>query len=179
MKRLHGFTLVEVVVVISIITILAGIGVASYASTQRAARDKDRQADVEVIAAAMETYYDQNGSYPSHAQVALPASSEIEYIDADFGLPFLKQTLRLDAAALVAPGVDDTESSIIVGSNASSNPADRSQYVYYATSDNGDACTTPADWSPAPGYSMCEKFTLKYMLESDESVTTVTSKYGN
>ncbi len=49
-----GFTLVELLVVISIIAILAVVGLTIFTSTQKNARDARRRADVDAIANALE-----------------------------------------------------------------------------------------------------------------------------
>lgn len=53
-----GFTLVELMVAISIVAVLATIGFSLFQSTQSTARDAKRRADVDAIAAALETRYD-------------------------------------------------------------------------------------------------------------------------
>lgn len=66
MKRfiLRGFTLVELLVVISIITILAGLTVSTVGYAQRkAARDRAR-AEVSALEVALESYKIDNGDYP-------------------------------------------------------------------------------------------------------------------
>lgn len=52
-----GFTLVELLVVVSIIAILAVIGIVVFTQVQKNARDARRQADIEAISTALETHY--------------------------------------------------------------------------------------------------------------------------
>lgn len=63
-SRSHGFTLMEIVIVIGITGILASSGYASYIATQRNSRDGRRKADLETIRQALEMYKSENGSYP-------------------------------------------------------------------------------------------------------------------
>lgn len=62
-----GFTLVELLVVISIIGILATITMASLNAARAKSRDVRRKQDIESIQTALEMYYDAYGGYPSSA----------------------------------------------------------------------------------------------------------------
>lgn len=61
-----GFTLLELLVVIGIISILVAVGSTSYSAAQKKARDARRKADLRSVKNAMEQYYTLcNGSYPA------------------------------------------------------------------------------------------------------------------
>lgn len=60
----HGFTLVELAVVIGVLGILATVGVMSYVQVQRQSRDSQRQSDMTVLQNELEKFYDANGVYP-------------------------------------------------------------------------------------------------------------------
>lgn len=62
--RSHGFTLVELLIVITIIGILAGIGIGSYIGQLVKARDTRRKADLEQIRSALEMYWADCNIYP-------------------------------------------------------------------------------------------------------------------
>ncbi|MBI2020050.1 prepilin-type N-terminal cleavage/methylation domain-containing protein [Candidatus Daviesbacteria bacterium] len=55
-----GFTLVELLVVITIIAILATIGLTIYTSAQKQARDAKRRSDIDAIAQTMEINYSRS-----------------------------------------------------------------------------------------------------------------------
>lgn len=63
MKK-KGFTLVELLVVISIISVLATIGLAVYNGVLKNARDVKRVDDLKSLKAALELYYQTNKQYP-------------------------------------------------------------------------------------------------------------------
>lgn len=67
-RESKGFTLVELLVVITIIAILSVIGLTIYTSTLKSARDARRLADLRDLKNALEQYYAQNQQYPVTAQ---------------------------------------------------------------------------------------------------------------
>ncbi len=58
-----GFTLVELLVVITIIAILSVIGVTVFTGIQKNARDTKRKGDVNAISKALEAKYSNIGAY--------------------------------------------------------------------------------------------------------------------
>ena len=64
-KNLLGFTLVELLVVISIIGILSSFAVVSLNSARQKARDALRKGDIAQLRTALEMYYDDYLSYPA------------------------------------------------------------------------------------------------------------------
>jgi prepilin-type N-terminal cleavage/methylation domain-containing protein len=56
-KNTKGFTLVELLVVITVIAILSIIGLTVFSGLQKSARDAKRRADVDAIAKALEIKY--------------------------------------------------------------------------------------------------------------------------
>ena len=66
----RGFTLVELLVVVSIIGLLAAVVTVSSASARAQGRDTKRQADLQLVAAAIELYRLETRSYPGPASAA-------------------------------------------------------------------------------------------------------------
>lgn len=63
-KLAQGFTLIEMLVVISIIGILAVLISANLNSARSRARDTERKSDIKNIETALRLYYNDYGSYP-------------------------------------------------------------------------------------------------------------------
>jgi len=64
LKHRFGFTLIELMVVISIIGILSAIVYASFGTSRKIARDDIRKTDLKNLQVAIELYKAQNGHYP-------------------------------------------------------------------------------------------------------------------
>ncbi len=61
-----GFTLLELLVVISIIAILISVGMTSFATAQKKGRDAKRKGDIKSVQNALEQYYSVCGyQYPT------------------------------------------------------------------------------------------------------------------
>ncbi len=76
----QGFSLMELLISVSIIAILVAIGVASYATINRQSRDTKRKSDMEQIRSALEMYRADNGSYPGAGSgnwVAASSSTDV------------------------------------------------------------------------------------------------------
>ena len=74
-KNIFGFTLLEMLVVIGIISVLTAMGAVSYSTAQKKARDAKRKVDLGVIKNAMEQYYMLcTGLYPEDAGGKVPGT---------------------------------------------------------------------------------------------------------
>jgi type II secretion system protein G len=60
-----GFTLVELLVVITILGILATIGLVAFTSSQARARDAQRKSNLKEISSSLELFYSDYGKYPN------------------------------------------------------------------------------------------------------------------
>lgn len=149
-----GFTLVEVIVVIVVIVVLVTIAAFGINRYQADGRDAQRTVNTTTIADSLEKYYDENGEYPSCAQLTAPASAVSSKTGALAGI---------DSSALITPkAASGTTNSIQCSDLASTADGDYFAYI----GDGSDSCNTVS----------CLKFTIKYIDESDGTVKTINSR---
>ncbi|MBI2019142.1 prepilin-type N-terminal cleavage/methylation domain-containing protein [Candidatus Daviesbacteria bacterium] len=71
-KSSRGFTLVELLITVSIIAILSAIGLIVYSAVIKQGRDSKRQSDLRSIQSALEQYYSDQFYYPSSITINSP-----------------------------------------------------------------------------------------------------------
>lgn len=76
MKQTKSFTVIEILIVVSIVTILATLGFSTYSSVQKKARDARRTSDLEIIRAGIEQYRSNNNDYPTALPYPAVAGNE-------------------------------------------------------------------------------------------------------
>ncbi len=77
LHKLHarkGFTLLELLVVISIIGVLIGLASVSFTTAQRKARNAKRRADIKAVQNAFEQYYAGSNAYSTNCTTMASAS---------------------------------------------------------------------------------------------------------
>lgn len=135
MRFRTGFTLIELLITITIIAILSAIGLVSYTTFVKNARDAKRQSDLKFIQSALEQYHADQKYYP---------------LDGEF----------IVGNPLKDPSGDKTYLAQIPGESQSSQP----QYSYQAdpaNCDNAtDKCTSyclfiQIEGTPSPFDSRC------------------------
>ena len=154
--RIHGFTLVELIVVIAIIGILAAITIVGLTRYQADTRDARRQSSATVIAEALEKYYDNNGEYPSCSAIS------------GAGATVAKNTLAgLDQTALLVPTASSSETNSIKCNSAGNILTINGLDFYEYVGDNSTSCNAAGS---------CLSFKLKYKAESNAEIKTITSR---
>ncbi len=64
-KSQSGFTIIELLIVIAIIAILAGVVLVNFQGAQAKARDTQRVSNMSALQAKLEEYYGTNNGYPN------------------------------------------------------------------------------------------------------------------
>jgi prepilin-type N-terminal cleavage/methylation domain-containing protein len=159
----RGFTIVELIIVITIMAILLVLAVVNLRGTQISARDDERKTDTESIALNLEIYYN-NSAYSASSAIRYPSTGLIGAETTN--LP------DIDPRVLTTPGA--TSSSLVAATNAVQTVAGvtpqptTAQYVYQPIDGTGALCVG--------GATQCRKFNLYYRLEANNTVYMRMSK---
>jgi len=165
MKR-RGFTIIELIIVVTIMGILLTIGVVNLRGSQANGRDAERKVDVDTIALHLETYYTSGtdgsttiGTYPS------------TIITSDVYSSVIASLRDIDVKSITSPGVDDPANSFTSATNntqtkdgvmpkpyTSTDVINQYNYIYQPIQSDGTLCTT--------ALQECRKFNLYYKLEN-------------
>lgn len=156
LKRLQkGFTIVELLIVIVVIGILAGLVITTFNGIQKKGRDTERETDIKALHGQVEAYYAQNGKYPSLAELNDKAAG-------GFVLTNLK---GLDKEAFRDPNAATTYFTMVAAPAAGS-------YAYAATPSGCDNTAVGGD---------CTAYTMTATLEGtiNGSATYVKTSLNN
>lgn len=151
-KLARGFTLIEMLVVISIIGILATLVAANLNSARSRARDAQRKSDIKNISTALRIYYNDKGSYPandgSNQMIACdPGTTSCVWgTEWNIGTTVYMQTLPKDPLSS-AQNYRYTMGSVI-------DPSDTDSYILQACLENG------SDTNGVPSGNLCTSGTM-------------------
>ena len=152
-----GFTVVEIVVVITIIVILSAISIVGYRSLQANARDNTRSANAAVISAGLEKFYEKNGAYPS----VISLSNGVSYNTG----AIVAAKLGISEKNLLMPNMPTTTTNGIASGTTPVN-----NYLMYEASS-----VTNNSWCQTNTIGGCERYTLRYQEESSGTVVVIES----
>lgn len=161
MGRNTGFTIVELLVTLTIMVILITLATVNLMDSLTGGRDVERESDVQNIISFQEGLYERNSaSYFPTSAVAAGADAWYPNID--------KNNLR-------APGVVSPANSLVAATNTVQTTSGvlpqptTTTYVYQPLTKDGLIC------GPAlMGY--CRKFNIYFLRESDGVVVMLSSK---
>lgn len=95
-RRLPGFTIIEMMVVMAIMGILFTLAAGGLVASQQKSRDARRKSDLAQIAIAIETYFNDKGEYPLSDQSfklvtdgCTGGGAQQETIQCDWGSPLV------------------------------------------------------------------------------------------
>lgn len=171
MRHQRGFTLVELLIVIVIMSVLLVLATVNLRSGQTTARDQERKTDVGNIARSLENTYSTPGSSNSIGSYLSLYISDPARTESD-----VKAALRnIDLKSLRSPGYSSTGFSLVSATNTTETTAGIApqptiaQYVYQPfQTDNVSLCSTTLQ--------QCRRYNIYYRLEADNTVYKVSSK---
>ena len=196
MKTRHGFTLIELMITMTIMVILVSVSIISLRGSQANARDAKRASDVETIARGLEQRYDNGMPEPSGgAQVSVmsggscslrpsdepglqsgtyPSTEEVQYVSgaSDNNLcpnqvpNYVTEDLAGTSGANYAPPSGGSFSMATANGVPTTNTVGNN-YYYQPLASDGSLCTSIG--------SPCVNFNLYYVSEVDGALHTTRS----
>ena len=135
MKHAKGFTLVELMIAVVIVSILAAIALPAYSNYVKRGKISEATTNLSGLRVSMEQYYQDNRTYQDAAGncgVTMPGSPAVSYFAFTCAAP-TADTYTITATGLVSGGM--------------------SSFVYTIDQSNNKKTTSlPADWNlPAGG----------------------------
>jgi len=137
-KSSDGFTIIELLVVMVIIGVLAGLVIITFTGMQQRARDTERQTDIRALSSQLEAFWTQKGYYPSLADMNDRAAGG--FVDTNF------QGLSVNAFKDPRGG-----SSALAATNSANT------YAYTVTNSSDTSCEASS--------ITCSKYVLGASLE--------------
>lgn len=164
MRHTDGFTLIEVLITITIMVVLLVLAVVSMSGSEVRARDEERATDMSVLAQQLDNYYISGGD-TSTVIGRYPGTTDID-TEAE-----LTAVLRnIDPKILRTPGVPTSSSmSIVMATTSAAQTPTASQYIYQPLTSAGALCTVMATGE-------CRKYNIYYRVENTSTTQVIASK---
>lgn len=140
-KQNKGFTIVELLIVIVVIGILAGLVITTYNGIQQKARNTERTTDLKTFQSQLEAYYANNGRYPTSTNLGSGTGNDTWAAANLKGMD--KETLRDPKAAAGDYSLSTTAtptnkySYAPAPSGCDNSATDCTSYKLYATPEGG------------------------------------------
>lgn len=164
MNMRGGFTIVELIITLTIMTILMTLAAVNLSDSLERGRDEERKTDVTNIILFQETAYNRSTtrSYFPDSSLNLPVSILESYYQ------------NIDRNNLRAPDVVSPNYSLVKAANNVQTPTGvlpqptKTTYVYQPLQSDGTLCTL--------GTQTCRKFNIYYREESTGTTIMMTSR---
>lgn len=158
MRNIHGFTIIEILVVITVIAILGTTSIITYGNVQKQSRDTERVASATIVTESLEKYFAKNGEYPSVAKMTATDATSV------------KQLLGLaNLDSLVAPNAP-------LGSTTSMWKAGNASSTNRATYTGGPTDASPSCLTGNTATDACDDFKVQYYEEETSTIKTILSR---
>jgi prepilin-type N-terminal cleavage/methylation domain-containing protein len=146
-KQNKGFTIVELLIVIVVIGILAGLVITTYNGIQQKARNTERTTDLKTFQSQLEAYNANNGRYPTSTDLGSTSANNVTFIAGNLkGMD--KETLRDPKATAgnYALGTSTTPTNqysyVPAPASCDNSATDCTSYKLYATPEGGGSVIT-------------------------------------
>lgn len=195
----RGFTVVEIIVTLAIITIISVMAIVILQGGQAAARDDERTSKAQTIADGLESYFSHGYTHPTNPALSVgpgqyPSTAELSNAQSDgyfdswltgVESSTLRYTWQEAGSHNLAPYEHPSNQALngdISDITAKATTTDDLYQVilyeplrprttpYGPDADQWEICTTTDADNP------CTRFNLYYALESDDSLATMRSK---
>jgi prepilin-type N-terminal cleavage/methylation domain-containing protein len=150
----HGFTLVELIIVVGMIGILMTMTIVSYMNVQKQALDNQRQASATVVSESLEKYFQKHGEYPSVPKVT------------DTDLTTVKQLLDLPSVTSLMLTKKATSNGWKTGTATRTSPL-----TYSANTDTDTSCLTGTS-----AIDVCDDYKIQIYKEKTGTIETIISR---
>ena len=165
MKMRGGFTVVELVITLTIMAILMSLAVVNLSDTLAKGRDQERKTDVNNIIIFQEAAYNRSTTRSYFTNTAALSPGTTSTIDSWYQ--------NIDRNNLRAPGAAAGTYSVVAASNTTQTATGvfpqptNTTYVYQPIETDGSVCDT---------VGACRKFNIYYREESTGNVVMTTSR---
>ncbi|MHB1865251.1 MAG: type II secretion system protein [Candidatus Saccharimonadales bacterium] len=139
-KKQNGFTVIELIIVIVVVGILAAIVISTYSGIQVKQRNSKRETDIQALQTQLESFYSQNGYYPSLKDINSASWRA-------------KNMTNLNPADMIDPSATNKNPA---DAQLAPTPAPK-VFAYQVTDSNGNPCETKD--------TNCAKYTLTATFE--------------
>ncbi len=143
-RKQHGFTIVELLIVIVVIGILAALVITTFTGIQQKGRNTERTTDIKALHGQIEAYYAQNGRYPTLTDMNTSSWRTTNMKGLDNDAMFDPKGNTADTTPLAAAAVASEYSYDVKASDGTAcdnSTKDCASYVLTATLEGGSTYT--------------------------------------